>query len=201
MDSEPEHWPTFRKYIPQVISLQRHSLWPKPPVQLGLDVARMLCDVGTYLWHTGQNHECDEVLTTAENIINGQPKVIKESAESEDILGSIYNTTGILCDIVGVSKRHDSLRVRLACANLRGKAYSALEPSQRTMDENIRNQAPLCDIGCAYMQRSQYEAAAEIFEDMMLVELSKVVHRSRVPVRVRKVLSLHGICSCGTWEP
>ncbi|MCJ1246224.1 hypothetical protein MMC30_003430 [Trapelia coarctata] len=185
LDSEPDLWPRFSKYVPQVISLRDHSTWPDPPLSLGLHVAKMLSEVGTFLWHTGQFHDCDLALTTAEKIVMAQDIDIQVLPESKDLLSDIYNFTGILCDIVGVSKRADSLRIRLACLDLRKEAYKAIPPSEVTVDDEIRLENAWSDVGCAYMQLGKYDEAGVIF-DKMLEYFKRWGSKSKYPFEYAK---------------
>ncbi|KAK0615224.1 P-loop containing nucleoside triphosphate hydrolase protein [Bombardia bombarda] len=59
----------YKTYVPQIVSLYMHSLWLQPPITHSLDFAKVMIDVGTYMWRTGQFKECEKMLTTAEDIL------------------------------------------------------------------------------------------------------------------------------------
>ncbi len=42
-----DKWPKFQKYGPHVLSLRSHCLWPDPPIELPINFAQVLSNMGT----------------------------------------------------------------------------------------------------------------------------------------------------------
>ena len=124
----------------------------------------MLCDIGTFLWHTGQFNDSSAALDTAERIVEAQSEEEQASSQSKALLSDAYSLTGIICDIIGVSKREDSIRNRRACLMLRQETHATL--STITIDDEIRLETAWSDLGCSYMQLGEYEKAGKIFDKM-----------------------------------
>ena len=53
-------WPTLQKYGAYILSLRAHCLWPDPPIELPVNFAQVLSDMGTYMWHPGKLPEGQE---------------------------------------------------------------------------------------------------------------------------------------------
>lgn len=117
--NEKDKWPAYDKYASQVLSLLKHSQLTYPPLLLDFSFAKMLSNIGTYLWHTGQIRECDIAMVAAERIINSGTEEERSSLESEKALSDVYLVTGILADCIGVSRRRESLEHRQLLLKMR----------------------------------------------------------------------------------
>lgn len=60
--NEKAAWPQYYKYVPQVLNLRRNTQWPDPPLTLNFPFAKMLSNIGTFLWHSGQFRECEVAM-------------------------------------------------------------------------------------------------------------------------------------------
>lgn len=69
---EPDKWLRFQKFVAQVLNLRMHCLWPDPHVELPVDFAKALSDLGTYMWHAGLASDGDDALRTAIQIMDDQ---------------------------------------------------------------------------------------------------------------------------------
>ena len=165
--NEKETWPFFEKYGSQILSLRRNSQWPDPPISLEFSFAKMLSNIGTFLWHTGQIRECDSTMKTAVAIIEAQPADFKASPECEVLLSDIYLVTGIIADCVGVSRRQESLDHREELLRMREKELKTIEAHKVTVEDEIRWGNAKGDLACAYMQRSRYSEAKEIMTELL----------------------------------
>ena len=164
----PETWPQYMTYVPQVISLRRNSLWPQPPLSMNFQFARLLADLGSFLWHTGQIADCGANMKPAAEYVRAQIDASQGTPELEELLSDIYLVIGILADCIGVSKRDESLDLRLSLLDLREKAHKAIPPAEIIVEDEIRLGNARTDLACAYMQRAQYTKASKIIEEMLL---------------------------------
>lgn len=166
--NEKDIWPSFNKYVPQVLSLYHNSQWPDPPIDLDFRFAKILSNIGTFLWHTGQIRECDSVMNTSIAIIQAQSKDFQNTLECQTILSDIYLVTGIIADCIGVSRRQQSLDQRKLLLEMRERELKAIVPrSHVTVDDEIRWGNAKGDLACAYMQRGRYEDAKEIMTELL----------------------------------
>lgn len=128
--NEKKIWPEFTRYVPQVLALRRNSLCPEPPMDFDIEFAKMLSNIGCFLWHMGQIRECDLAMKTADEIIKKQPTSVGESAECKALISDIYLVTGRLADCIGVSRCGVSLEYRQVLLTLR-EEETGQHPSQR----------------------------------------------------------------------
>ncbi|KAK3384245.1 P-loop containing nucleoside triphosphate hydrolase protein [Lasiosphaeria ovina] len=164
--NEKDLWPAFARYVPQVLALRRNSQWPDPPINLTLDFAKMLGNIGVFLWHTGQIRECDAAMTTALAIISRQPLSLQQTPACEALVSDIYLVTGILADCIGVSRRRESLEHRRVLRDLREREFEAIPADKVTMDDEIRLANARGDLACAYLQRGEFSKTRRIMEDL-----------------------------------
>ncbi|KAL8897522.1 MAG: hypothetical protein Q9207_007174 [Kuettlingeria erythrocarpa] len=113
-DPEPEKWPQFQRYTPQILSLRTHCLWPEPPVEFPVDFAHILSDMGTYMWHAGLVDNGSEALQTAENILDDRG-VEEINPLRSDILANL----GAASRFSGASQRKESMNRRVEALKIR----------------------------------------------------------------------------------
>ncbi|KAI1123776.1 P-loop containing nucleoside triphosphate hydrolase protein [Nemania abortiva] len=164
--NEKEIWPIFIRYAPQVLALRQNSQWPVPPIQLSLSFAKMLSNVGTFLWHTGQIRECTAAMDTAESIIERQPPEVRGHQDVEMLLSDIYLVVGIVADCIGVSRRRQSLDYRLKLLELRERELGGIPPELVSRDDEIRWGNAKGDLACAYLQRCEFRKTRDIMEEL-----------------------------------
>ncbi|KAF7676169.1 hypothetical protein GT037_005674 [Alternaria burnsii] len=166
--NESDIWPVYHKFVPQVVSVMTNSRWPDPPLELNLKFAKMLSNVGTYLWHTGQFRDCEIAMEEAETALLKQDDQFKNSPEFEELISDIYLVTGIVADCVGVSKRKESLQHREELLRLRNNELDRIPVDQRTTDDEIRWGNAKGDLACAYFQRDRYAEAKVLMEELLV---------------------------------
>lgn len=166
--NEKKIWPEFTRYVPQVLALRRNSLWPEPPIDFDIEFAKMLSNIGCFLWHTGQIRECDLAMKTADEIIKKQPTSVGESAECKALISDINLVTGRLADCIGVSRCGVSLEDRQVLLTLREEELASISPKKVTVEDQIQWGNPKGDLACAYLQRGQFEKTCEIMEELLI---------------------------------
>ncbi|KAM5472504.1 hypothetical protein MauCBS54593_003096 [Microsporum audouinii] len=165
--NEHDNWPKYNKYAPQLLSLLKNSQWPNPPIYPDFEFAKMLSNLGTYLWHTGQYDDCDTAMNAAEHIIETGSEEEKSSADWEKYLSDIQLVTGIVADCVGVTRREESLDRRRKLSELRQREFNRIPRSLVTTEDEIRLGNAKGDLACAYLQRGLYKDAREIMEKLL----------------------------------
>ncbi|KAI0407262.1 P-loop containing nucleoside triphosphate hydrolase protein, partial [Xylaria palmicola] len=184
--NEKDIWPTFARYTPQVLALRQNSQWPVPPIQLDIQFAKMLSNVGTFLWHTGQIRECTAAMDTAESIIKMQPQCVQRSQDCEILLSDIYLVAGIVADCVGVTRRRQSLDYRLKLLELRERELGDIPPERVTMNDEIRWGNAKGDLACAYLQRSEFGKTRDIMEKLYTDYYQKWGSEEEIPFEYSK---------------
>jgi hypothetical protein len=68
---EPDIWPLYIEHGRQILELRKHCLWPKPPIELPVEFAKVLSEMGTYMWFSGKFREGKRALarSTADDIL------------------------------------------------------------------------------------------------------------------------------------
>jgi hypothetical protein len=189
----------YKIYVPQLISLHTHSLWPEPRIELDFDFAKITIDIGTYLWRAGQFNECDSMLKTAEEIL------IRTKLPDDHVLFSdIDDILGVICDRSGALYRDEGLRRRLRAVAIREKVFATIPPDQVTLQDKIRLYNAHANLACTHIHNENFDEADRLMEeclkqyltwgteDDLPFEYSKYYHHSGVAIlakgRVKEAL-------------
>lgn len=120
-------------YGPHILSLRAHCLWPDPPVQLPVNFAQVLSDMGTYMWHAGKLTEGEEALETAVNIMDKN-----DLDKGDPMRADVLQILGIMSSFEGVSERNKSMELRFKALNARKLAFEAIPQGRVTRDDEVR---------------------------------------------------------------
>jgi tetratricopeptide (TPR) repeat protein len=104
---EPEKWPIYERYVPQVISLMQKSLQPLPVLGRSLEFSMLLNDVSSYMWYQGLNIDCQTTTEVAESILDELHYDINSKLRWD-----LHIIRGILCTFTGLSKREEGFERR-----------------------------------------------------------------------------------------
>lgn len=154
---EPKKWPQFERYTPQILNLRTHCLWPEPPVDLPVDFAQILSDMGTYMWHAGLVDDGSDALETAEHILDKRGVV-----EIDPLRGDILGNLGILSGFAGVSQRKKGMERRLEALKIRKEVYDEIPKKKITQNERVRLYIAESDVAFGYLQEEKFEKVEEI---------------------------------------
>lgn len=154
---EPKKWPQFERYTPQILNLRTHCLWPEPPVDLPVDFAHILSDMGTYMWHAGLVDDGSDALETAEDILDKRGVV-----EIDPLRGDILGNLGILSGFAGVSQRKKGMERRLEALKIRKEVYDEIPKEKITQNERVRLYIAESDVAFGYLQEEKFEKVEEI---------------------------------------
>lgn len=131
--SQPEHHGRYEMYVPQILSLHAHSLWPHPPISLPLAFARRVKDCGTFMWHNRQHIEGEKALKTAKDILSQL-----NFEDMDPIYGDINGTLGTMLDMIGVTRRAESKRLKQHVIKVRERERASTPSERRTREDEIR---------------------------------------------------------------
>jgi tetratricopeptide (TPR) repeat protein len=177
----PEVWQVYLKYVPQLNSLRLHSLWPEPPLKLSDDFAKVLVDVGTYMWNTGLFKECEVAISLAETILETLP--YEQAGELMTVVDGIMAK---ISDLTGVSKRSEGLRRCLRRVESRRKFYAAIPTESVTRTDEIRLFNSEADVGYTLMQDNRFTEAEEIYERCLVAYKSWSLIEEEIPFEYAK---------------
>ena len=156
---EPEKWPQFERYTPQILNLRTHCLWPEPPVDLPVDFAHILSDMGTYMWHAGLVPDGSEALETVEHILDE-----RGVREIDPLRGDILGNLGILSGFAGVSQRKRGMERRLEALKIRKEVYDDIPKKKITQEDRTRLYIAESDVAVGYIQEEEFEKVEEIMK-------------------------------------
>ena len=154
-----EEWPEFQKYGPHILSLRAHSLWPDPSIELPVNFAQVLSDMGTYMWHAGKLPEGQEALETAVNIMDEN-----ELEDNQPLRANAYEILGIMSSFEGVSERKHSMDLRYKALEARKLSYDSIPLGKVTKDDEIKRWSVESDVAYGLVQQEDFGPAAEIME-------------------------------------
>ena len=156
---ESDLWADFEKYVPQVLSVRTHCLWPEPPVELPQDFAQIMSDLATYMWHAGLLSEGTDTLHTAEHVLDDQ-----NIGDEHPLRGNIHEHIGIFASFNGVSEREECMVRRHQTRKARQVSHSQIPKGRVTRDDEIRLFNVESDMAFGLMQQEDFLEAGEVME-------------------------------------
>lgn len=156
---EPEKWAQFEKYVPQILNLRTHCLWPEPPVQLPENFAQVLSDMATYMWHAGLMSEGYDALETAESILDDN-----DVGDENPLRGNIHEHLGIIASFSGVSRREECMSRREKALQARKTAHAEIPNGKITREDEIRLYNVESDMAFGLMQEESFEESESYIE-------------------------------------
>ena len=156
---EPDKWADFEKYVPQVLSVRTHCLWPEPPVELPPDFAQVMSDLATYMWQAGLFSEGTDALYTAERIIDDQ-----NVDNKNPLRGNIHEHIGIFASFNGVSEREECMIRRHKARKARQASHFQIPKGSVTRDDEIRLFNVESDMAFGLMQQEDFVQTEKVME-------------------------------------
>ena len=190
-----DKWPKFQKYGPHILSLRSHCLWPDPPIELPVDFAQVLSDMGTYMWHAGKLSEGVEALETAIDIMEEN-----DVPHNHPLRANVYEMLGIMSSFEGVSERKHSMDLRFKALNARKLSYDAIPRSKITRDDEVQRWIVESDVAYGLVQQEDFNPAAEIMERVL-----KKYHdwgtEDEYPYQYSQYYQILGVCLMAAGKP
>ena len=188
-------WPRFQKYGAYVLSLRAHCLWPDPPIELPVDFAQVLSDMGTYMWHAGKLSEGQEALKTAVAIMGK-----KEVEDDHPLRANAYEMLGIMSSFEGVTERRQSMHMRYKALEARKLSYDSIPRSKVTRDDEIKRWTVESDVAYGLVQEEDFEPAAEIMK-RCLKKYHEWGPEDDYPYQYSQYYQVLGVCQMAAGKP
>jgi hypothetical protein len=151
---EPTLWAQFERFVPQILSLRTHCLWPEPPVDLPTGFASVLSDMATYMWHAGLFRDGADALRTAEHILDDN-----DVGKENPLRGNVHEHLAIFASFNGVSQRQEALDRRHAALEARKAAHDLIPAKKMTREDEIRRYNVESDMAFGHLQWEDFDAA------------------------------------------
>jgi hypothetical protein len=148
---EPEKWPEFERYVPQILSVRSHCLWPDPPIQPPIDFADLLSDLATYMWHAGLAEAGHDALETVVDVYDRE-----HVPEQDERRSNVYSRLGILISFNGVSDREETLKYRLKAMDIRQKAFDKIPKNKVTREDEMRLFNVKSDLAFTFLHEERF---------------------------------------------
>lgn len=157
LQAEPDKWYKLERHLPQLLSLRRAYARSSPRISGLFEFAEMLFDVGMNMWDRGLTKEGQEVLRTAEEVLDD----INYPAETT-IRANIHIVLAIIVEDVGISSRLEALERRKKAYAIRKSIFDTKGPTSRTLEDGILLFAALVDLARSYQQSNNFEEVKAI---------------------------------------
>lgn len=156
---EPDKWAQFEKYVPQILAMRAHCLWPEPPVGLPEKFAQVLSNMATFMWHAGLMAQGYEALVTAEKILNSI-----NITDENPLRGNVLQHLGIIASFNGVSSRDEAMERRARATKARQTYHATIPINNRTREDDIRLYNVESDMAFGLMQIEDFEESERYIE-------------------------------------
>jgi tetratricopeptide (TPR) repeat protein len=193
---EPEIWPPYAKHGRQILELRTHCLWPEPPVELPMDFARILAEMGTYMWFSGKFPEGEKALGTAENILDDN-----KAKWNDELRAHVYAMLGIITSFEGVSERKRSMEFRKNAYFSRNQGIGRKPESDRTRDEDIMVWNMHSDMAFGYIQEEDWESTAKNMDECFEQYQKWDKNEMAIPYEYAKYYQLMSFCHMAEQKP
>ncbi len=190
-----DKWPKFQRYGPHTLSLRSHCLWPDPPIELPVNFAQVLSDMGTYMWHAGKFPEGEEALETATDIMD------RNGVQNDHPLrANVYEMLGIMSSFEGVSERKHSMDLRFKAMTARKLSYDAIPQSKVTRDDEVKRWIVESDVAYGLVQQEDFQDAAAIMEKV-LKQYHEWGPEDEYPYQYSQYYQILGVCLMAAGKP
>lgn len=158
---EPEHWPAFQKYVPQILQLRMHCIWPEPPVELPINFAKILSDMGIYMWQVGILTDGSAALHTAIDILDNH-----KVSRMDPLRGDIAAILKTLTRWVGVSQIERCIQHGKEELIIRKAEYEGLKMDEKlTRTDEIRRYNAENDYALVLLELEDFETVESMIEE------------------------------------
>lgn len=158
---EPHKWPTYIKYVPHILSLQKVFSESVITIAPFAEFARLLSDGGISLWERARTNESLQLLKSAETILD-------QISCKEDMLRANINVIiGILILDQGIACLPESLERFKKAWNARLEFQKATPLEKYTRNDEILLYNAWSDYACALLQYNDYLHAEPIFNSCL----------------------------------
>jgi tetratricopeptide (TPR) repeat protein len=157
LQAEPEKWCRLVPYLPQLLHLRQAYVRSTPKIPGSLQLAELLFDVGMNMWDRGLTRDGQEVLRTAEEVLDGIDYLDKST-----IRANIHIVLAIILEDTGISGRKEAMQRRKIAYDIRRFLNDAKDPKERTPEDEILVFAALVDLARSFQQNNQFTEVQKI---------------------------------------
>lgn len=150
-------WPLTLKVLPHLLNLVRCFDRSDAPIQLHLQFAELLADVGIELYDRGFTSDAWTLSEKAGEILNS----LQQPMETQ-LRGNILTVRGLCTDTLGISKRAEGLEVRQRALQVRKKVFDDIHRSNITPNDEILLYNAETDLACSLQNFNRLEEVADI---------------------------------------
>lgn len=156
---EPEKWPTCKKYLPHVLSIQRLTLGTLIHLPFSEELAKLFSDGGIDLWERGLTTEGLKLMKSAESILDllSVDKFQLLRADIHVIISLLLQDSGL----IHIGECHDRIKTAL---DIRKHYSDNREALTYTRNDEILLYNAWSDYACVLLQINMFEEAGYIFE-------------------------------------
>ena len=150
--AEPEKWYKMEAYLPQLLSLRRAFARSHPPITGIFEFAELLFDVGMDMWDRGLTRDGQDVLRTAEEVLNTIDYPVVSPARA-----NIHIIIALISDDIGISGRTEALERRKKALDIRQALWDNKSAEDKTPEDEILLYAALGDLSGSYRQINEFD--------------------------------------------
>lgn len=157
---DPAQWPQFQRTNPHALALCQAFNNSEPPLDPSVGLADLLYNAGFHVWERWNPITRDGtlLLETAEKILD-----MLQYDPNSRIRADIACIMSLLFDLMGLSRRSESLRRRQGVYTTRGAILQQSSPEEWSQNEHLYYNATN-DLGLSYLQNDEFLKAGELFD-------------------------------------
>jgi hypothetical protein len=157
---EPALWPEFQKYVPHILTLRAHCLWPEPPMVLSVNFAWVLSNMATFMWHAGLLADGIDAMRTAEGILEAH-----HIGNEDPLRSNIHQHIAIIASHGGVSMRDEAMSRRHTAIESRNISHGIIAARGAvTREDEIRLWNVQSDMAYGLLQCEEFAQSGVIIE-------------------------------------
>lgn len=160
MIAEAHVWPRITRVLPHLMASFNYFERSWPGMQGDLFYAELLSDIASMdLYDRGRIAETYRFNIMIEKILSrlGYPR-------KSPLVATVLTMIGLCSDFLALSKRHDALKVRKECVQIREHWYGQLDPANITVEDKITLHNSYTDLVCSYQQNNEFDEARKYLE-------------------------------------
>jgi hypothetical protein len=155
--AEPEKWYKMEAYLPQLLSLRRAYSRSRPRMAGVFEFAEALFDIGMNMWDRGLTKDGQDVLRTAEEILDDINYPI-----ITPVRANIHIVLALMRDDVGISGRAEALERRKIALDIRQALWDNKSIDERIPEDEILLYSALGDLSGSYRQINRFDEVRKL---------------------------------------
>ena len=154
-------------------------------MDLPVDFAHILSDMGTYMWHAGLVPDGSKALETAEHILDE-----RGVDEIDPLRGDILGNLGMLSGFAGVSQRKEGMERRLEALKIRKEVNDDIPEKKITQDDRTRLYIAESDLAFGHLQEEDFEKVEEILWNVACPSTRPGILKTTFPTNMPNTITM-----------